>query len=190
MSHRWPLVAVCGKFQPFHIEHLEYVLKAFELGSNVIVGITNPDPTYIREEAADPVRSTTEANPFTYYERYLMVRDSLRDVGICYDRYDIVPFPINVPGAWFNYIPRNAVFLITLYDEDPWLMVRKNKLEEGGAKTEVLWAKPKKGISGADIRRNMRAGSNWNEHVPPAVARIVKELHLDQRLNRMGFNND
>jgi nicotinamide mononucleotide adenylyltransferase len=179
MSYKWPLVAVCGKFQPFHVEHLKYVLKAFEVGEHAIIGITNPDPTYIRMEETDPQRSTSEANPFTYYERYMMVVGSLRDYGIDPLRYDIVPFPINVPGSWFNYIPKHAVFLLTLYDEDKWLQVRKRKLEDKGIRTEVLWSKPNKGVVGAEVRRRIRAGLEWEELVPQATSRVIKDLGLD-----------
>jgi cytidyltransferase-like protein len=185
MSHRWPLVVACGKFQPFHVEHLEYVLKAFEFGEHVVIGITNPDPMHIREEETDPRRSTREANPFTYYERYLMVRDSLRDADINCLRYDIVPFPINVPEVWFNYVPQNAVFLLTLYEDDQWLKVRKAKLEAAGLKTEVLWSKPNKGITGAEVRQKIRAGHEWDEHLPPAVARIIRECGLEPKLHEI-----
>lgn len=183
-SFKWPLVAVCGKFQPFHNEHLTYVLAAFKVGEHVIIGITNPDPTYIREEDADPIRSTIEANPFTYYERHLMVVECLRDEEIDQIRYDVVPFPINVPESWFYYIPKQAIFLLTLYDEDKWLLRRKKILELHGIHTEVLWTKQKKGITGTEIRRRIRLGTNWEELVPLATRRIIKRHGLENRIRK------
>ena len=38
------IVAVHGRFQPFHVGHLEYVQLALGLGRFCYVGITNPDP--------------------------------------------------------------------------------------------------------------------------------------------------
>lgn len=52
MNQLWPLVAVCGKFQPFHNDHLKYVLSAFEFGEHVIIGVTNPDLQ--RQHASHP----------------------------------------------------------------------------------------------------------------------------------------
>src|ERR1700735_1096255 len=99
MDH-FPLAVVCGKFEPFHREHLDYVQAALEVADRIIIGITNPDTSYVRHEDLDPVRSTAEANVATYYERYLMVKGSLADAGISLARFDIVPFPINTPSHW------------------------------------------------------------------------------------------
>jgi nicotinamide mononucleotide adenylyltransferase len=179
---QWPLVAACGKFQPFHSEHLAYILEAIRVGEHVIVGITNPDPHYVRFEPMDPQRSTPESNPFTYYERYLMVRGSLEEAGVGASRYDIVPFPLNVPESWFCYIPQEAVFLVTLYDDDEWLLDRKHKLIRGGVRTHVLWHKPGKTVVGTDIRARIRAGLEWESMVPPATARIIKSLRLSKQI--------
>ncbi len=35
---------VHGRFQPFHLGHLEYTLKALACSQTLIVGITNPTP--------------------------------------------------------------------------------------------------------------------------------------------------
>ena len=36
---------VCGRFQIFHNEHLQYVMAAKEQCEHLIVGITSPDPS-------------------------------------------------------------------------------------------------------------------------------------------------
>ncbi len=60
IAQKYPVVAACGKFQPFHNDHLKYVLAAFEYGDHVVVGITNPDPWYVRTEDADRTRGAPE----------------------------------------------------------------------------------------------------------------------------------
>jgi len=175
-------VAVCGKFQPFHNEHLAYVLAAFDLGDHVVVGITNPDPTYVRDEVADPRRSRPESNPATYFERHLMVDGSLRAASIACDRYTIVPFPLNVPTSWAAYMPRDAVFLLTLYDDDPWLLERKRQLEREGLTTHVMWSRPTKGVVGTEVRRLIAEGREWRDAVPPTVARVITERGIDARI--------
>jgi nicotinamide mononucleotide adenylyltransferase len=176
------LVAACGKFQPFHNEHLDYLLAALNEGEHCVVGITNPDPSYVRHEDSDPARSRTESNPATYYERFLMVTQSLCDAGISRDRFDVLPFPVNVPESWFNYFPRDALVLLTLYDDDPWLLERKARLEDHGLATRVLWQRPRKGITGADIRRRIIEGQPWRDLVPAATARVIVEYGIDERI--------
>jgi nicotinamide-nucleotide adenylyltransferase len=50
-----------GRFQPFHNGHLEYLRGAAERSDEVFVGVTNPDPQRIKEEATDPLRHLPES---------------------------------------------------------------------------------------------------------------------------------
>ena len=179
---KWKSVIVAGKFQPFHLDHYDYVTAAFDVGDHVIIGITNPDPNYIKDEEADPKRSTDEANPFTYYERYQMVLKSLVHGGYDRSRFDIVPFPINMPESWFFYIPKDIVFLITLYDDDKWLEIRKQKLNDFGIQTEVLWSKKQKRIVGTNIRKLIRENKNWENLVPFGTQQVLSQIDLKERL--------
>ncbi len=179
------VVAACGKFQPFHNDHLKYVLAAIDYGDHVIVGITNPDPWYIRPEEADLTRGTPASNPATYYERYLMVQGSLQASGVPSNRYDIVPFPINVPESWFYYIPRDATFLLTLYEDDKWLEMRRRKLEKHGAHTHVLWSLKEKAVSGFEIRQRIIAGGDWRALVPSATADVISRFGIDRRIREL-----
>jgi nicotinamide mononucleotide adenylyltransferase len=174
----------CGKFQPFHREHLDYVLAAIAHSSHTIIGITNPDPDYVAFEPADPKRSTEEANPFTYYERHQMVTESLHDHAVSPERYDIVPFPLNRPASWFCYVPRDAVALLTLYDDDPWLVERRRKLEVNGLTTAVLWSKPAKTITGSQVRQLMTFGAGWSSLLPAGSVRVIERLNLLERLRQ------
>ena len=91
-----------GRFQPFHQGHLEYLRGAAERSDEVWVGITNPDPTRIKEEASDPLRHLPESNPYTYAERLLMVKDGRRRG---HRVVHVIPFPVNEPELWDAYVP-------------------------------------------------------------------------------------
>ena len=119
-----------------------------------------------------------------------MIRDSLRESQLADDRYDIVPFPINVPASWFYYIPRQATFLLTLYDDDRWLAVRKQKLEDHGATTHVLWSSREKAISGVDVRNRIVSDDGWEQLVPHSVARIISERRIAERIRQLKANPD
>ena len=107
---------VHGRFQIFHLDHLRYLLAAKQRCSHLVVGITNPDPTLTKADAADPVRSLPESNPLTYFERYTIIRAVMFEQGLDAE-FSIVPFPINIPELYRFYLPLDAVFYLTIYDE-------------------------------------------------------------------------
>lgn len=179
---RHKTIVACGKFQPFHTEHLEYIVGAAELGHRLVVGITNPDPIDTRLELADPARSRPESNPATYYERLLMVKRSAIAAGIPPEKIDIVPFPLSEPDRWAHYIPSDATFVLTLYSDDPWLDVRRKKFEDYGSDVLVLWAREKKGITGTEVRRRIAHGLPWRELVPEGTASVIREFGIEERI--------
>ena len=73
-----------GVFKLLHNDHLEYILAAKARCKRLVVGITNPDPTLTREDAADRNRSSRTANPLSYYERMLMTEAALLEAGVPY----------------------------------------------------------------------------------------------------------
>lgn len=171
-----------GRFQVFHNDHLVYLLAGMALCRHLVVGITNPDPFLTRSETADPQRSSPLANPLTYFERYLLVRAVLEEAGIDSSRYSVVPFPINMPELYKYYVPLDALFFLTIYDE--W---GKRKLEyftSLGLKTRLIREVPasQKGLSATDIRRRMASNEPWQEFVPPAAARLMKKWGVSARL--------
>ncbi|MBU0908131.1 MAG: nicotinate-nucleotide adenylyltransferase [Proteobacteria bacterium] len=170
-----------GRFQLLHNDHLKYLLAGKERCEHLVVGITNPDPTLTKRDSADPARSSREANPFTYFERYCMVRDALADEGLR-DEISIVPFPINFPELYHYYLPMQATFFLTIYDD--WGEKKLRLFNAMGLATEILWRRPRsgKGLSSTEIRQKMMHGEQWEGLVPPAVARLVKKIDLQKRL--------
>lgn len=177
-----PVGVIHGRFQILHNDHLRYLLAGNERCHFLIVGITNPDPYHTRAYAADPHRSAPSANPLTYFERALLVTHALREAGVPAESFITVPFPINLPELCRFYVPLDAVFFLTVYDE--WGRRKLQLLRELGLRTEVLWERPpeEKGLSGATVRRLMREGRPWRHLVPPACARLLEEWDIPQRL--------
>ncbi len=180
---KYPFGVVHGRFQVFHLDHLKYVLEGAKRCEHLFVGITNPDPTLTKHDPANPQRSQPEANPFTYFERYLMIKESLLDEGLSPHEFSIVPFPINFPELWKFYVPLDAVFFLTIYDE--WGRKKRELLEKSGLKVEVLWEKPlsQKGISATQVRNLIKTGNpEWKKLVPSGTIRVIEKLHLAEKL--------
>ena len=173
---------VQGRFQVFHNDHLKYLVEAKTRCRRLVVGITNPDPALTRDDEADPNRSLEYNNPLTYFERHIMVKEVLLEQGFEPRNFHVVPLPINIPELYHYYVPMDAVFFITIYDD--WGRRKLFRFQEMGLRTEVLWEKTvdEKQIAGADIRRKIVAGLPWEEHVPPAAARMLKDWGIQKRL--------
>ena len=171
-----------GRFQLFHVDHLKYVLAAKERCRHIVVAITNPDPTLTKFEPADPHRSAEVDNPLTFYERYVMSRETLLDQGLEFREFSLVPLPINFPELYRYYVPMDATFFLTIYDE--WGERKLRLFQSLGLKVEILWRRPQsaKGLTASAIRRMMGLGQPWEHLVPAAVARLVREMELLQRL--------
>ncbi len=174
-----------GRFQVLHNDHLKYLLAGKARAEHLVVGITNPDPTLTRQDGADTKRSNPQANPLTYYERYLMVRAALAGAGVPLADFSIVPFPINFPELYSYYVPLDALFFLTIYDQ--WGERKLQMFTDLGLATEVLWRRPlsQKGLSSTTVREYIACGGPWRDMVPPAVASLVDDLGLAGRLQSL-----
>jgi nicotinamide-nucleotide adenylyltransferase len=160
-----------GRFQPFHNGHLEYLRGAAERSDEIFVGITNPDPTRIKEEPSDPLRHLPESNPFSYVERLLMVTAVAEDEGI---RAHVIPFPVNEPELWAAYVPQGATQYLRLFSD--WGGTKLERMRDAGYEVVILDEGAGKELSGAEVRAAMREGRAWQELVPPGVARVISSL--------------
>lgn len=160
-----------GRFQPFHNGHLEYLLGAAARSDEVFVGITNPDPSRIKEEPSDPLRHLPESNPFSYVERLLMVQAVAEDEGI---RAHVIPFPVNEPELWPAYVPRGVTQYVRLFSD--WGGTKLERMRAAGYEVEILDEGTAKEISGADVREAMREDSGWESLVPRGVAHVIRSL--------------
>jgi len=167
-----------GRFQVLHNDHLKYLLAGKKRCRHLVIGITNPEPALTTEDAADRQRSRTEANPFTYFERYRMVYVAMRLAGIEPDQFSIVPLPINFPDRYKFYVPLDAVFFLTIYDD--WGEKKLKIFQDLGLKTEILWRRPltEKGLSSSTIRELITTGQSWEHLVPEPVIPIIKNHSL------------
>ena len=174
-----------GRFQVLHNDHLKYLMAGKRLCRHLVVGITNPDPHSTRAEVADPLRSDPAANPLTYFERYRMVKAVLRDEGLAGDEFSIVPFPINYPERYPYYVPLDALFFLSIYDD--WGRRKREYFQDLGLKTHVLWevSPEQKGISAVDVRRLMAEGAPWEHLVPPAVPSLMAKWAIADRLKKL-----
>lgn len=174
MTELVDVASVHGRFQPLHLGHVEYLLAGAARCRILVVGITNPDPWQVRAEPTAPHRGDRSANPFTYYERMLMIEGALRESGLPDTAFRIVPFPHGFPERLHHYLPDDAHILLTVYDQ--WGEEKARRFQELGRRTRVLWRRDSTVTSGTDLRRRLAAGEPWEHLVPPATARVIESL--------------
>jgi len=182
---KYDLGTIHGRFQILHNDHIKFLKAGKKLSKHLIVGITNPDPSLTKDHDSNPHRSTPIANPLTYYERYIMIKEALLEEGLKFSQFSIVPFPINVPELLKYYVPMDAVFFLSIYDG--WGRQKKEYLESLGLKVHVLWEVPleEKGLSGSDIRNSMLKGEPWEHFLPTVVVKLVKKWDILTRISEL-----
>lgn len=174
-SDIYEFACVHGRFQPFHNEHLEYVSRAYELCRTLYIGITHALPGSDRPVDSAPHRHTSDANPFTFADRMEMILQALTDVGYDVRHVRIVPFPIETPSLIRNYVPANAVHLLSPCDE--WQIEKYCSLSIMGLQVEWLFG-TRKGITATEVRSRLRRGLSISGLVPPPVERYLSRALL------------
>jgi molybdenum cofactor biosynthesis enzyme MoaA/nicotinamide mononucleotide adenylyltransferase len=179
----YPLGVVHGRFQCLHYGHIEYILSALSRCKHLLIGITNFYPLINEIDSADENRFKPESNPFSFYERMIMIKNSLLNEGIELSRFDIIPFPIEKEENISYFAPQDAIYFITIYDE--WGKRKKEKLNKLGLSIEVMWEKniSQKPTSATLIRKMIADDEkNWVKMVPNAVSEYILENPLSQKI--------
>jgi len=112
---KYDVGTIHGRFQILHNDHMKFLLAGKKFCKHLIVGITNPDPSLTKDHDSNPHRSQPIANPLTYYERYVMIKESLLEKGMAFSEFSIVPFPINVPELLKYYVPMDRFMFYGKY---------------------------------------------------------------------------
>lgn len=174
-----------GRFQMLHNGHMEYLLEGKKRCDYLIIGICNPDITLTKYSSVNPHRSERISNPLTYYERFQIINGAMLEAGVRREEFDVVPFPINYPELLFNYVPKEAKFYLTIYDQ--WGLDKKAVLEKLGCSVDVMWERniEDRVTSGTQIRQYIREGKTWNRLVPEFTYKYVIEHGIDKRICNM-----
>jgi len=164
-----------GRFQPFHNGHLEYLRGAAEHSGEIWIGITNPDPARVKLEESDPLRHLPESNPFSYADRLLMAKAAAAELGLDPAAVHVIPFPVNEPELWPAYVPEGVTQYLRLFSE--WGGTKLERLRNAGHEVVILDEGTEKQVSGADVRKALRDGGDWERLVPAGVAEVIRQSY-------------
>ena len=146
-----------GRFQPFHLGHLDVVKRLAREHAEVVVAIGSAQVSH------------TQSNPFTVGERLEMVHAACKDAGLT--NVIVVPLPdVGRNSVWVAHVKSFVPSFSALYTNNP-LMARL--FLEAGIKVLPAPFHAREKYEGSRIRALMQAGGEWRALVPAASARVI-----------------
>jgi len=167
-----PWVVFTGRFQPFHLDHLEMVRHALGLAERVLIGVTNADEANWIPHAASAHRHLASANPFSYQQRVQLIDAALQADAIARERYDIVPFPLDAPERWPALVAPGTPQLVRVYSD--WEREKVRRFAAAGYPTLVVEGDVAKRLTATEIRRALSAGEGVPASVPRGAHALLK----------------
>lgn len=177
-----PFYSVHGRFQPFHNGHLNYVRSALELCDHLYIGITQIQRSNMIVTQAAPHRSELASNPFSFFERRLMIQETLLSEGISQERFELIPFPHDQADFLPECFPIGGVCFTTVHSE--WNNEKIRRLTSYGYEVRVItnpdkW--PLKRASATKIRELIRSSDlRWKDFVPRRIGQIIEASYISR----------
>ncbi len=78
------------------------------------------------------------------------------------------------PERWRYYLPPDVVHYLRVFSS--WEQAKVDRLRQQGYTVEVLHPGVSKVVEAMEVRRRMASGEDWEELVPPAVARVIRRI--------------
>lgn len=179
---------VHGRFQPFHHEHLEYVLWGIAKSNKCFIAITQPDIHNLSDTKGASHRAKSEGNPFTFEERKRMVELSLVRLGILSNRYEIIKFDLdNMEKSFEDLKVINSGDLPTQFVKvfSDWEEYKKGKFIDLGLDVVEICEAHKeyasKNVTGTLVRELIFSKRNWKDYVPFGTQMVVEDSERSKR---------
>jgi len=161
-----------GRFQPFHLGHLELVHQILNENDEIIIIVGSSQANY------------TSKNPFTAGERIWMIRDTLIESKIDMSRVFLINVTDDVNNSrWFSNIKSVSPPFKVLYTGNKFVKILlKNET--------VLIKEPKlfqeNTLKGSEIRKLiLEDSSKWQELVSESVRKIFREIDAVERIRNI-----
>ncbi len=159
-----------GRFQPFHNGHLEAIKYVLEQVDELIIGIGSIQDSHGIK------------NPFTAGERHYMIQSALIEAGIPHEKFYIISIPdIDRNAVWLAHVRTLCPPFDIVYSNNQ-LVARLTKEYGETAQLATIPFFNRVSYSATVVRRRLLEGEKWEDLVPPAVTRIIKEINGLKRI--------
>ena len=157
-----------GRFQPFHLGHLEAIKDVLKEIEELVIVIGSAQYSH------------NIHNPFTAGERLVMIRRALQEAEVDHSRLWIVPVPdVHLHMLWVSalegYTPRFNV----VYSNEP---LTCRLFMEAGYEVKSVRFVQRKLYTSTLVREKMLKGESWKKLVPKSVSAFIDEIDGVNRL--------
>jgi len=155
-----------GRFQPFHLGHLEAVNFALSKVDQLYIGIGSSN------------KSNEPRNPFTADERNQMIKSSLDETTMQRVRLYNIP-DVDDHSKWTESIDKIIPKYDIVFSNDDFT---HRLYEENTKKIISVVLKSREDLSGTNIRRLIQSDGNWKDLVPNGTKNILLKIDAKNRL--------
>ncbi|HII85115.1 TPA: nicotinamide-nucleotide adenylyltransferase [Candidatus Bathyarchaeota archaeon] len=157
-----------GRFQPFHLGHLEAIKTVLKSVDEVVIVIGSAQYSH------------NYNNPFTAGERLVMIRRTLQEAGLDQSRFWIVPVPdVHLHMLWVSALEGYTPHFNVVYSNEP---LTRRLFMEAGYEVKSIRFFERRVYSSTIIREKMVKDESWTMLVPKAVAAFIGEIDGVNRL--------
>jgi len=157
-----------GRFQPFHLGHLDLVKQILSECDEVIIAITSSQFNY------------QEKDPFTAGERIEMIHQSLNDDGVDLSRCYVIAIEnqFNI-ATWSSYLEASLPKFDKVYSGNDYVSML---LADSGCTVISPKFLDREKYNSTKIRKLMIDNKEWRDYVPKSVVNIIEKINGIKRL--------
>jgi nicotinamide-nucleotide adenylyltransferase len=161
-----------GRFQPFHLGHLDLVKQILKECDDVIIAVTSSQFNYL------------EKDPFTAGERIEMIHNSLKESDVDLTQCMIIPLEnqFNI-ATWASYLKSMLPNFERVYSGNEYV---KMLLADSDIKVVKPVFLDREQYNATKIRSMIISGDAWEKFVPAAVSDFIKKIDGKDRLEIIG----
>ena len=164
-----------GRFQPFHLGHLDAVLFGLSRAENLFIGIGSSN------------KSNERRNPFSAEERTEMIISSIESSMIAYKlkphRLKIFDIPdVDDHEKWTFEIDQIVPKYDIIFTNDEFT---KTLFEKRQLNVVPVILKDREKFSGTNIRQLIADDKNWQDLVPQGTRKVLDKLNAKERLKNL-----
>ena len=158
-----------GRFQPFHLGHLDLAKQILNECDEVIIAITSSQFNYL------------EKDPFTAGERIEMIHNSLKESSLELSRCFVIAIEnqFNV-STWASYLKSALPYFDKVYSGNNYVSML---LSDSNIDVVTPVFLDRTQFNATKIRSMIISDENWRECVPPAVYELLTKINAKNRLN-------
>ena len=159
---------ILGRFQPFHLGHLNVVQEVMKEGLLPVIGIGSSE------------EGNTLNNPFTSQERIAMIKLILDKLSTEYEIYDIPD--INDNDKYVSHLETFIPEFDYIYSGNALV---QRLFREAGHNVVIPEFVNREDWEGSSIRQAMMEGDGWEQAVPRQIVDKIHTLNGTERLKRL-----